>query len=252
MTEMVGLALIVGSGFERLGFEIVERRAITTPYGETSSSVLTLRVGEARLPCIARHGEVHRLLPHEVNYRANVWALREHGARACIGLNTVGAIDPKLFPGELAVPEQLVDYTWGRESTYAGRGAPIKHAEFALPFSAVLRGRLVEAVIECGFDCRGGTYGVTQGPRLETAAEIDRLERDGCTMVGMTAMPEAALARELDLEYAICALAVNFAAGKGPGGEQIGEQIERFAAEGMRKLAVVIERLVATGPFGAL
>jgi 5'-methylthioinosine phosphorylase len=236
------LALIVGSGFEQLGFEVLTRSPTKTPYGEPSSAVLTLRVGAARISCIVRHGESHAFAPHEINYRANLWALAQRGARECIGINTVGAIEAGLKPGELAVPDQVIDYTHGRLSTFGG--APVRHIEFAEPFSPVLRGRIAAAAVDCGFTVRGGTYGVTQGPRLETAAEIERLARDGCGMVGMTAMPEAALARELDMDYAICALAVNHAAGRAPDGAKVLAQIERFAAAALAKARAVIERLV--------
>lgn len=242
---MTDFALIVGSGFERLGFPALTRSPTKTPYGEPSSAVLTLGIGAARVPCIARHGEPHALAPHEINYRANVWALEQRGVRTCVGINTVGAIDPKLSPGELAVPDQLIDYTHGRISTFSGSGAPVRHIEFAEPFSSVLCGRLAAAAADCGFAVRRGTYGVTQGPRLETAAEIARLKRDGCAMVGMTAMPEAALASELGIDYAICAVAVNHAAGCSPDGVPILTEIERFTETGMRKVRAVLERLVA-------
>jgi 5'-methylthioinosine phosphorylase len=245
VTDGVSLALIAGSGFERLGFPVVTRSPTKTPYGEPSSAVLTLDVGGARVPCIARHGEEHELAPHEINYRANLWALHQRGVRTCVALNTVGAIGAGYLPGELAVPEQLIDYTAGRASTYGGAGGAVVHVDFTLPFSPELRGRIAAAVVDCGFGCRGGVYGVTQGPRLETAAEIDRLERDGCTMVGMTAMPEAGLARELGLDYAICAVAVNYAAGRNPDGALIAEQIERFTAAGLARLATVVVRLLA-------
>lgn len=240
---MTDFALIVGSGFERLGFPLLARSPTKTPYGEPSSAVLTLAIGGARVPCIARHGESHTLAPHEINYRANLWALEQRGVRACVGINTVGAIDAKLLPGELAVPDQLIDYTYGRISTFGGEGQPVRHIEFAEPFSGVLCGRLVAAAAGCGFTVCRGTYGVTQGPRLETAAEIVRLRRDGCGMVGMTAMPEAALARELGLDYAICAIAVNHAAGCSPDGVPIMTEIERFTEAGMRKVRAVLERL---------
>jgi 5'-methylthioinosine phosphorylase len=241
---VTSLALIVGSGYEQLGFDVLTRSPTKTPYGEPSSPVLTLQVGGARVPCIARHGEEHHLAPHEINYRANLWALAQRGVRACVGINTVGAIDAALLPGELAVPDQLIDYTHGRLSTYAGAGAPVRHVEFGEPFSASLRGRIASAVAVCGFSVRAGTYGVTQGPRLETAAEIERMARDGCAMVGMTAMPEAALARELDIDYAICAVAVNYAAGRSPDGAAILAQIEAFSRVGLRKAGAVVQRLV--------
>jgi purine nucleoside phosphorylase len=241
---VTSIALIVGSGFTRLGFEVLTRSPTKTPYGEPSSAVLTLAIGGARVPCIARHGEEHHLAPHEINYRANVWALAQRGVRACVGINTVGAIEPKLLPGELAVPNQLNDYTYGRLSSYGGAGAPVRHVEFGEPFSESLSGRVAAAAHACGFAVRSGTYGVTQGPRLETAAEIERLARDGCAMVGMTAMPEAALARELDIDYAICAVAVNYAAGRSPDGAPILAQIEEFMSSGLMKAGAVVERLV--------
>jgi 5'-methylthioinosine phosphorylase len=241
------LALIVGSGFAELGFEVVARSPTKTPYGDPSSAVFTVAVRGVRLPCIARHGEHHALAPHEINYRANLWALAQRGVTACIGVNTVGAIDRALLPGELAVPDQLIDYTYGRASTYSGAGEPVRHIEFGEPFSPLLRGRIAAAAAHCGFAVRGGTYGVTQGPRLETAAEIERLARDGCTMVGMTAMPEAALARELGVDYAVCAVVVNHAAGRSPNGSSVNAEIERFTALGMRKARAVLERVAAGG-----
>ena len=236
-------ALIVGSGFERLGFEVLTRSPTKTPYGEPSSAVLTLAVGAARIPCIVRHGEPHALAPHEINYRANISALAQRGARTIVGVNTVGAIARDFLPGELAVPDQLIDYTFGRPATFSGDGSPVRHVEFGEPFSAHARGLLAAAVAECGYGARAGTYGVTQGPRLETAAEIARMQRDGCAMVGMTAMPEAVLARERDIAYAICAVAVNHAAGCAPDSSAIHAQIERFTNSGFAKVKCVIERL---------
>lgn len=241
---MTRLAVIVGSGFERLGFEVVTRSPTKTPYGEPSSAVLTLKIGRAQVACIARHGEGHALAPHEINYRANIAALAQRGVRTCVAINTVGAIDVGLVPGELAVPDQLIDYTHGRAATFSGSGGAVRHIEFTEPFAPLLRGRVAAAVADCGLAVRAGTYGVTQGPRLETAAEIDRLARDGCAMVGMTAMPEAGLARELGIDYAICAVAVNYAAGRSPDGAAIAAQLERFTDTGLEKVRAVLERLV--------
>ncbi len=249
MTE--ALALIVGSGFEKLGLAVVARSPTKTPYGAPSSAVLTVVLGARRVACIARHGESHALAPHEINYRANLWALQQRGVRRCIGVNTVGAIAKGFAPGELAVPDQLIDYTFGRASTYGGDGAPVAHVDFTEPFAPVLRGRVAAAVADCGFGHRRGIYGVTQGPRLETAAEVDRMMRDGCAMVGMTAMPEAALARELGIDYAICALAVNYAAGRAHDGAAIGAQIERYLDAGLQRVAAVLLRVAgeADGDF---
>src|SRR5690606_3398570 len=210
------LGLIVGSGLGSLALEIVRRSSTHTPFGPPSSALLGVSIGGHRVLCIARHGEEHGIAPHEVNYRANLWALHQHGVQQCIGVNVVGTIDEAFRPGDLAVPDQLIDYTWGRSGSFGGDGRKVVHAEFAEPFSGELRRRIVKAGADCGYGALcGGIYGVTQGPRLETIAEIDRLERDGCAMVGMTALPEAALARELGMDYAICALGVNFAAGRG-------------------------------------
>jgi len=237
------VALILGSGYERLDFEVLTRSPTKTPYGEPSSPVLTLRIGDARVACIARHGEGHTLAPHEINYRANAWALAQRGARECIGVNTVGGIAPELAPGELAVPEQLIDYTSGRLASFGGAGAPVVHAEFTEPFAPALRARVAAAVAECGYAVHAGTYGVTQGPRLETAVEIERMRRDGCAMVGMTAMPEAVLARELGIDYAICAVVVNRAAGRAPAAEPIDGQIQRFTSVGLGRAADALAKL---------
>jgi len=253
------LGLIVGSGFDRLGLDVAARSPTKTPYGEPSSPVLTVRIGAHRVACIARHGERHALAPHEINYRANLWALHERGVRTCIGLNTVGAIAPGFGPGDLAVPDQLIDYTSGRAATFGAEGAvgretapafaalppsmAVVHVDFTEPFDAVLRGRLAAAVADCGYGTRRGTYGVTQGPRLETAAEIDRLARDGCAMVGMTAMPEAVLARELGWAYAICAVAVNYAAGRSPEGVPMAAEIAASLGSGMARLGEVVRRV---------
>ena len=240
---MANLALIVGSGFSFLNLEIVARSQTKKPYGAPSGPILTAAFGAHRVLCCARHGETHALAPHEVNYRANLWALHAHGARRCIALNAVGAIAPRFRPGDLAVPEQLIDYTWGRAATFGGDGNVV-HVDVTQPFDGVLAGKLVAAIAACGYGVQRGVYGVTQGPRLETAAEIDRLERDGCAMVGMTAMPEAALARELYLDYAICAIAVNYAAGRSPDSAAISKQIELNLAVGMQRAAGVLQRLI--------
>src|SRR5690606_21988965 len=169
------LGLIVGSGASALGLEVVARAPTHTPYGAPSSPILTSEIAGRRIVWIARHGEEGGIAPHEINYRANLWALYQHGVRQCVGINVVGAIEEGFSPGDIAVPEQLIDYTWGRESTFGGRDGRVLHAEFAEPFSRTLTARLVEAARESGYDVRRGVYGVTQGPRLETIAEIARM-----------------------------------------------------------------------------
>ena len=163
----------------------------------------------------------------------------------CVALNAVGTIAADFPPGELAVPDQVIDYTWGREHSYSdGKQDEVAHVDFTEPFDAELRGQIASAAVDAGCSIRSGVIGVTQGPRLESWAEIDRLERDGCTMVGMTTMPEASLARELDMRYAVCALAVNHAAGRGPGESSILAQLERHTSQGAERFAAVLERLI--------
>lgn len=209
-------ALIIGSGLEDLGGGDAGSE-VETAYGLPSAPVHRLRFGDQQVLSLARHGEGHALPPHIINYRANVVALKILGADAIIALNTVGVITSVREAGQIAVPDQLLDYTWGREQTiYDGRRGVVGHIDFTQPFSNDLRQRLLSAAANAGVDCYdGGTYATTQGPRLETAAEIDRLERDGADYVGMTAMPEAAIAREVGLDYACIAMVVNRAAGRG-------------------------------------
>jgi len=242
MTETIGL--IIGSGLAGCALEIARERAQPTPFGPASSPLLDVRIAGREVLCIARHGHGGTIAPHAVNYRANLWALREAGATACLGINVVGAIAAGFEPGDLAVPDQLIDYTWGRVGTFAGSGEPVVHIDLTEPFDPELRGLIATAAAQRAFSIRRGTYGVTQGPRLETAAEIDRLERDGCAMVGMTAMPEAALARELGIRYAVCAAAVNYAAGRSPTGRTIHAELERYLTLGMKRIFELLETLI--------
>lgn len=236
------LNLVAGAG----DGDASSARPATTPYGETSGPVIRWTTPTARICFIARHGLDSSIPPHRVNYRANVWALHEENPEYVIGINAVGGITPAATPARLAIPDQLIDYTWGREHTFAdGDMQPLQHIEFAAPFGAAARSALLEAAARSGLEFEaGGTYGATQGPRLETAAEIERMERDGCDIVGMTGMPEAALAREVGLEYAICAVVVNWAAGRrgaGPETDGIHDEIQRYIAAGMAQ----VERLLS-------
>ncbi|RKR06386.1 methylthioadenosine phosphorylase [Kushneria sinocarnis] len=210
------LAVIGGTGMSELtGLELLRRHGSETPLGAASAGVLHARLAGRELLFLARHGHPHRLPPHRVNYRANLWALKQAGATRIVGVNAVGGIDPSLPTGTMAVPDQLIDYTHGRDSTFFdGRFRPLQHIDFSWPYTEALRQQLLGAAAECGETVRAaGVYGATQGPQLETAAEVARMARDGCTLVGMTGMPEAVLARELGLEYACLALVVNPAAG---------------------------------------
>ena len=209
-------AIIVGSGFEEFAASAEPHRAHTR-FGPPSAPIRPVRFGPQTVLVLARHGDDHSIPPHLVNYRANLEALLDVGAGAVIALNTVGVISGVREPGQVAVPDQVIDYTWGREHTIHGEQDPaFDHVDFTEPFSAGLRSSLLAAATAAGVDCYdGGVYAATQGPRLETAAEVDRLERDGADFVGMTAMPEAGIARELGLEYACLSLVVNRAAGRG-------------------------------------
>lgn len=211
---MKTLGLIGGSGLDQWGSDPTELQ-IETPWGSTSGPLCAFEQGACRLLFLARHGAAHDIPPHAVNYRANLWALREAGAQTVIAVNAVGGIAVACQPGLIVLPDQLIDYTWGRPHSYGDEaGAPVSHIDFTGPFSPVLAaelGRAAEAVSVPVI--QGACVGVTQGPRLETAAEIQRLRRDGCDLVGMTSMPEAALARELGLEYASLCVVANRAAG---------------------------------------
>lgn len=217
---MPAIAIIGGSGLSALeGLETERREFIKTPYGEPSAPLILGQLAGVELVFLARHGEGHRIPPHEINYRANIWALQQAGASKIIGVAAVGGIRHGLVPGHLIIPDQLIDYTWGRAHTFFEAGsAPVVHIDFTEPYCEQLRSLLVRAAeVNKLAVLPQGTYGATQGPRLEARAEIDRLERDGCDIVGMTAMPEAALARELDLCYATCAVVANRAAGRAGG-----------------------------------
>jgi 5'-methylthioinosine phosphorylase len=242
MNAVVGL--VVGSGFEQLEPSVQWQQATQTPYGIPSSPIGTVEFGGVPAVILARHGREHSIAPHDVNYRANLWVLHERGVNMVIAVNTVGAIAPGFRPGDVAVPDQLIDYTSGRDSTFGDLGNGIPHIDFTVPFDIELRGSLAAALAGGGNRVQAGTYGVTQGPRLETAAEIDRLERDGCGMVGMTAMPEAALARELQIRYALVACAVNYAAGRSPSGAPIHSQILQSATLAMNRVATMLETVL--------
>jgi len=195
---------------------------------------------------LARHGYGHTIAPHEVNYRANLWALKQAGADAVVSVASVGGIRNDLWPGMILLPRQLIDYTWGRASTFfEGPGVPVNHIDFTEPYSRGLRERLLKAAAACGERVEdGGVYAATQGPRLETAAEITRLERDGAEIVGMTGMPEAVLARELGLEYAAIAVVANYAAGRGDSERAVAlDRIEAVLEEAMGRVRRIIEKL---------
>ena len=211
-------ALIGGSGLANPSMlKDSRRRVMRTPYGEPSCALTFGRIAGHEVVFLARHGYGHTLAPHEINYRANLWALRELKVEGVIAVATVGGIRADLGPGTLVVPDQIIDYTHSRKSTFfEGSDMPVIHVDFTEPFTPALRARLLAAAGACGEPLvDGAVYACTQGPRLETAAEIERIARDGGDLVGMTVMPEAALAREAELPYATLAVVVNHAAGRG-------------------------------------
>lgn len=239
----IDLAVIGGSGLYQFpGLQDLERITVETPFGAPSGEVVIGAFNGARLAFLARHGEKHTLPPHRVNYRANVWALHHLGARRVVGVNAVGGIRADMGPRVIVVPDQLIDYTHGRDTSYCDMpGAEVRHIDFSAPYTQSLRQHLLDAARKAGVAViDGGCYGATQGPRLETRAEIARLKRDGCDLVGMTGMPEAALARELGLDYACLALVANFAAGCGDEDEISVEDIFAHLAAATAQVPVLL------------
>ena len=238
------LGLIGGSGLDELdGLTHRRRQVVRTPYGEPSCALTFGRLGGNDVVFMARHGHAHTLPPHKINYRANIWALREVGAKQIMAIATVGGIRQDCAPGTLVVPDQLIDYTHGRENTFFdSSNAPVTHVDFTLPYDPGLRQQILKAGNAAKASLLdGATYGCTQGPRLETAAEILRMERDGADLVGMTGMPEAGLARELQLPYAVLAVVANYAAGLGDSRERISlEAIAPVLDEAMTRAKQVI------------
>lgn len=244
---MTTIAVIGGTGMNQWpGLEILERRVLETPYGAPSAPLLFGRIHGTGAVFLARHGEGHKIPPHAINSRANIWALREAGIREIIAIAAVGAIAPWFEPGEIAVPIDLIDYSWGRTHTYSdgAPGSELHHVEFTEPYHPGLRRRLLDAASAAGVGVPGeGVMAVTQGPRLETPAEVRRMQRDGCDMIGMTGMPEAALAAELGLAYACLAVSVNWAAGIGSGG--IHDEIQRSIGTGMERVRGILAKALS-------
>ena len=218
------LAIIGGSGLGNIeGLEIIRREIVRTPYGQPSEPLIFGNLGGKEVIFLARHGANHTLAPHNINYRANIWALQSVGVKSIISIASVGSIENSIKVGDFVIPHQIIDYTYGRNNTFFdGLENPVKHIDLTYPYDMSLREIIIQSVQKLKYNfVSEGVYAATQGPRLETAAEIDRYEKDGATIVGMTAMPEAALARELNLSYvAICPVA-NHAAGRGESAEGI-------------------------------
>ncbi|MBT6041918.1 MAG: S-methyl-5'-thioinosine phosphorylase [Gammaproteobacteria bacterium] len=214
MPSIIGV--IGGSGFYSLGNESDSVAIqVLTPFSDEAVVLDKESIAGRDIVFLTRHGKSHGIPPHKVNYRANLKALQESGVEGIIAINVVGGITKAMAPGCIVIPDQIIDYTWGRQHTYFDElDAPENHIDFSWPYDLALRTILAESAVSLAFTVeQGGVYGCTQGPRLESAAEILRLKNDGCDIVGMTAMPEAALARELKIPYASIALVVNWAAG---------------------------------------
>ena len=245
------LAVIGGSGLSQLAnLDVSHREVLRTPYGEPSGAVTFGQICGRPVAFLARHGYGHTIPPHEVNYRANIWALWKSGAVGIVSVASVGSIRSDLKPGDVVVPHQIIDYTWGRKATYHdGQDGKVVHIDFTDPYDEALRQQLIQAAVASGVAVSASAvYAATQGPRLETAAEINRLERDGVDVVGMTGMPEAALARELGVPYAAISVVSNYAAGRADSraGISFGE-IEDVLRESMGHVRTIIEKMVGCG-----
>ena len=246
---MARVAIIGGTGLNRLkNLEIDHREVMHTPYGEPSGPLTFGRLAGNEVVFLPRHGSGHTIPPHQVNYRANIWALQHIGIENVIAVAAVGGIRNGLTPATLVLPDQIIDYTWGRDNTFfeGDREKGVTHIDFTYPYCTRLRELILRSAREAGIPLvETGTYGATQGPRLETRAEIDRMERDGCDVVGMTGMPEAALAREAELCYAAINVVANRAAGRGEGSGEIRlEEIEQHLERGMEKVRALLEVVI--------
>ncbi|MBF4990573.1 S-methyl-5'-thioinosine phosphorylase [Methylophilus sp. QUAN] len=243
------LGIIGGTGLTELAnLNISKRLIVRTPYGEPSQPLVFGEINGKEVVFLARHGGGHTIPPHAVNYRANIWALHSVGVCDLLAVATVGGIGDHLIPGDIVLPNQILDYTYGRSNTYHdGIELPVRHIDFTLPYSQAMRDRCIKAASDVGYRLvDGGVYACVQGPRLETAAEIDRYERDGATVVGMTGMPEAALARELGVAYAAICPVANFAAGRGDSRQSIQfEQVMPLLQQTMDKVRTVIAQYLS-------
>ena len=242
------LGIVGGSGLTELSnLHSRRREVVRTPYGEASGAVTLGKLNGRDVAFIARHGYGHTIPPHAVNYRANIWALHSLGVDRVVSVASVGGIRSDMKPGALALPHQIIDYTYGRKHTFfSGPDQPVTHVDFTHPYCEQLRAALLRAGSAAGLQViRDGVYAASQGPRLESAAEINRLERDGADMVGMTGMPETALAREIGLCYATVAVVANWAAGRGDSTEAVHlDTIRAVLTEAIGKVKVLLEKLV--------
>lgn len=243
---MSKIAVIGGTGLTTLkGLEITSREIIQTPFGEPSGPLVKGLLSGREVYFLPRHGAGHTIPPHKINYRANIWALKEAGIEQVIAVNAVGGISDDMQPGVVVIPDQIIDYTWARINTYFEDGLEnVVHIDFSYPFCESLRQHIIKTAAENAINViPKGTYAATQGPRLESIAEINRLEKDGCQLVGMTCMPEAALAREKELCYSSISVVANLAAGRGTE-ELTMEMIERNLSKGMLRVHQLLEAVI--------
>jgi len=243
----VELAIIGGTGLYQIdGFEEIERRQLVTQWGRPSSEIIIMKSENTHLAFLARHGLKHDIAPHKVNYRANLWALKEYGVKKVIAVAAVGGIADSMPPETIVIPNQIIDYTYGRKQTYfEEENEPVVHIDFTEPYTQSLRDALISSAKQQSIKLNdGGVYAATQGPRLESAAEIQKLKRDGADIVGMTGMPEAALAREIELEYACCALVVNWGAGCAGTHKIEHTEMQKIIDKGMLRVKALLKGLV--------
>lgn len=237
-------AIIGGTGLTQLdNLQLTHKEMMNTPFGDTSGPLSFGKIGDQEIVFLARHGDRHTIPPHKVNYRANLWALKETGVSRVIAVAAVGGITAQMSPERIVIPDQIIDYTHSRAQTFFEDDLDfVTHIDFTSPYDQGLRQILLDSAAQLELNAvDGGVYAATQGPRLESTAEVNRLERDGCDLVGMTGMPEAALARELDIRYACCALVVNWAAGRA-GQEEISmADMEKCLHAGMQKVRNLLE-----------
>lgn len=245
---MTKIAIIGGTGLTSIqGFEITNREIVQTPFGEPSGPLVHGILSGNKVYFLPRHGAGHTIPPHKVNYRANIWALKNVGVEKVISINAVGGIRDDMQSSFLVIPDQIIDYTTSRINTFFEEGLKqVVHIDFTEPFCEELRQSIINAAKSSSITViNEGTYASTQGPRLETAAEINRLERDGCDLVGMTCMPEAALAREKELCYASISVVANLAAGRGT--EELNmEVIQKNLNNGMLQVRKLLEAVIPT------
>lgn len=244
---MTKLAIIGGTGLTQLnGLSIIKSVTLTTPYGTPSADFITGEYNQKEIIFLARHGNPHTIAPHKINYRANIWGLKHLGVEKIIAVAAVGGITPEMAPAHITIPDQIIDYSHSRLQTFfEDENYPVTHIDFTYPYNRALRAALIIAAAKADITISPiGTYGCTQGPRLETAAEIKRMEKDGCDLVGMTGMPEASLAKELEIDYAAISVIANWAAGK-TAGEITMAEIERHLHNGMINVAKLLKAFIS-------